>query len=179
MAVAQVTPDRPLTQDDLCEDYGDRIYKFATLVAGSRQDADDLAQDAIERAIRGLAGFDRSGGTVDGWLWRIVVNAARDAGRVSRRQASLRERIAALTVRQSPQPGSMPPGVHDLDLVAAVRRLRPRQRALIALRFGADLDHHQIAQLMSTSRGAVAVGLQRALCALRADLIASSHEGGT
>ncbi len=57
-AVAVLAPDRPITQDDLCEQYGDRIYKFATLVASSRQDADDLAQDAIERAIRGLAGFD-------------------------------------------------------------------------------------------------------------------------
>lgn len=178
MAIALLAPDRPLTQVELCERYGDRIYKFATLAAGSRQDADDLAQDACERAIRGLAGFDSSRGNVEAWLWRIVVNSARDAGRISRRQHALRDRISSLTARDGHQSSSIPPGVHDPDLLAAVRRLKKRQRALIALRFGADLDHGQIANLLGTSRGAVGVGLQRALRALRKDLLANYYEGG-
>lgn len=168
---------RGLTATELCEHHGARIYKFATMVAASRQDADDLAQDALERAIRGLASFDPSHGQIEGWLWRIVVNAARDAGRVARRQQSIRDRLAMLSARPSQSTTSIPEGVRDLDLLAAIRELNPRQRALIALRFGADLDYAQVGEVLGMSGAAATVATHRALTALRAQLDLSTDKG--
>lgn len=172
-----LTSTRRLTATELCEQHAARIYKFATMVAASRQEADDLAQDALERAIRGLAGFDPSRGQIEAWLWRIIVNAARDAGRLAKRRQSLRERLTAITARPTGAIPTVPEGVRDLDLLAAIRTLNQRQRALIALRFGADLDYAQVGRALGISRGAAAVGVHRALSRLRAQLEPTTGKG--
>jgi RNA polymerase sigma-70 factor (sigma-E family) len=55
------------------------------------------------------------------------------------------------------------------SVLAAVRRLPPRQRAVIALRFLADLTEAQTAAAMRCSTGTVKGYTARALTALRAD----------
>jgi DNA-directed RNA polymerase specialized sigma24 family protein len=68
-------------------------------------------------------------GTVDAWLWRIVVNTARDRGRVEQRNWMLLERISALLPRQSLDADQMTDSaLLDDDLLDALRRL-PRRRA--------------------------------------------------
>src|ERR1700686_1784170 len=83
-----------LTADGLCETYAARVYKFAQLISADSSSAEDLAQDALERAIRGLNTFDPAKGEIEGWLWRIVVNAGRDAGRIAGRQRLVFELLA-------------------------------------------------------------------------------------
>jgi len=117
---------RPLTPEVLCARYAHRVYRFAAMVAAGDVEAEDLAQDALVRAIRNLGRFDARRGSVETWLWRIVVNAATDAGRVSTRRRLLWERF-----RSQPTPGE---NVEDLALMritaaallAAVRRLNGR-----------------------------------------------------
>src|SRR5258708_27839569 len=89
-------PAEPLTAEMLCQMSARRVFKFAQMVSTSSGDAEDLAQDALERAIRGLKTFDPAKGDVDAWLWRIVVNAGRDAGRIARRERIVFERLAGL-----------------------------------------------------------------------------------
>ncbi len=52
----------------------------------------------------------------------------------------------------------------------AVARLAPRDRELIALRYGADLSARRIAELTDSSVNATEVALHRALARLRAEL---------
>jgi RNA polymerase sigma factor (sigma-70 family) len=156
--------------EELCARYLERVYRFAAMVSRNHQDADDLAQEAMERAIRGLPGFDPSKGEIEAWLWRIVVNAGRDAGRVARRQQALAERAVTFLSRPPPSAGGVPPGVPDADLLAAVRQLRPRGRALIALRFGADLDYGAVGRAVGLSPAAARMATQRALDELRTRL---------
>src|SRR3979411_675032 len=85
-----------LTAEVLGQLYSKRVYKFAQLISSSSSDAEDLAQDALERAIKGLKSFDPARGDLEGWLWRIVVNAGRDAGRIARRERVVFERLASL-----------------------------------------------------------------------------------
>src|SRR5258706_15928386 len=56
----------PLTADAFCQTYAARVYKFAQLVSSDSADAEDLAQDALERAIRGLNTFNPAKGEVEG-----------------------------------------------------------------------------------------------------------------
>jgi len=168
-----------MTADELCERYADRVYRFAAMVSRSTDDARDLAQEALEHAIRGLPKMDPERGDVEGWLYRIVVNAARDAGRVARRQQALLERARTLMVRP-PRPGSGPPaGVADAELLNAIRQLPPRERAVIALRFGADLDHAAVGRALGISSAAAGMATRRAIAALRARLEAGRKESMT
>ena len=162
--------DRPLTAEGLCARYAHRVYRFAAMVAVGDVEAEDLAQDAMVRAIRNLGRFDASRGTVETWLWRIVVNTATDAGRVSSRRRRLWERF-----RSQPTLGE---NVEDLalvritavELLTAVRRLRRRERGMIALRFGAGLGFAEVGAAYGISRAAATMAVRRALDTLRINL---------
>src|SRR5450759_2159251 len=72
------------------------------MVSHRDSDAEDLAQDALERAVRAIDRYDSGRGAVEAWLWRIVVNTARDRGRVAQRNRLLLERISAFLPRLAP-----------------------------------------------------------------------------
>jgi RNA polymerase sigma-70 factor (ECF subfamily) len=137
------------------------------MVAAGDVEAEDLAQDALVRAIRNLGQFDVHRGSVETWLWRIVVNTAIDAGRVSTRHRRLWERFRS-------QP-AIAKNVEDLvlmritaaELLAAVRLLRARERGMIALRFGAGLSFAEVGASFGISPAAATMATRRALDTLR------------
>jgi RNA polymerase sigma-70 factor (ECF subfamily) len=150
----------------------DRVLRFAVMVSPPGTDPEDVAQEAMVTALASLDRYDPARGSVDAWLWRIVVSRARDAGRAARRTQVLLDRFLVLAHRA---PAETPEAVvldrlRDQDLVAAVRRLPGRYRTVIALRYGAGLTFPEIAELLGTSRMAVVKALDRALNRLRKDL---------
>ncbi|HKA13227.1 MAG TPA: sigma-70 family RNA polymerase sigma factor [Candidatus Dormibacteraeota bacterium] len=155
--------------DELCDRYAARVYRFAALLSRSGPDAEDLAQSALERAIRALPRTELRTESVEGWLWRIVVNTARDAGRAAKRRQLLLERLLA---HGPPETTALDieDAIGDEELLHAVRNLSRRQRTLVALRFGADLDYARIAAMLGISPGAARLATRRALLALRARL---------
>ena len=159
----------PLDARRLCDLYAERVYRFAAMVSDGTEEAEDLAQDSLERAIRAIGKYDPNRGAPEAWLWRIVVNAARDRGRIYRRQRMLFERLVILAPRP-PYPWvveEIDSAVSDKDLLDAVRNLPPRARALIALRFGADLDFAAVGAALGMSSQAAGVATRRALASLR------------
>jgi len=64
-----------LTADALCQTYTARVYKFAQLVSKSSANAEDLAQDALERAIT-TDRYQQAPGQVDR-LWILNVEGRR------------------------------------------------------------------------------------------------------
>jgi RNA polymerase sigma factor (sigma-70 family) len=116
--------------------YWDRAHRFAAMVTRNDQDSVDVAQDALLLVTRRLHRFDPERGTFDAWLWRIVVNVARDASRTSLRRRSLMERLR-LDRWTGGEPDADPEALalrhlSDGAVLAAVRRLRPRPRTIIA-----------------------------------------------
>lgn len=164
-ARAAVLGSSPLTPDALCELYAGRVFKFAQLVCEDSASAEDLAQDALERAIKGLRTFDPSKGEIEGWLWRIVVNAGRDAGRIARRRQLV---FQLLVDRWTANERLVDVGELRTDEVMnAVRTLSPRHRAVIALKYGADLAYRDIGQLLGISEAAALMCTKRAIARLR------------
>lgn len=156
-----------LTAELLCARYAARVYRFAAMVSSSSHDAEDPAQTALERAIRAVRRFDPRRGDVEGWLWRIVANAAGDA----RRDARRRRLLVELLVRRLDRPAHQaPPETADEALLAAVRRLPGRQRTAIALRYGADLDLRTVGATLGVSVAGTSMLIRRALDRLRAEL---------
>lgn len=168
-AVAGPEPASCIGIDELCDRYAARVYRFAALLCRSRPDAEDLAQTALERAIRALPRTRLRAEHVEGWLWRIVVNTARDAGRAAKRRQLLLERLLA---HAPPETAALDieDAIGDEDLLQAVGNLSRRHRTLVALRFGADLDYPRIAAALGISPGAARLATRRALLALRAHL---------
>jgi RNA polymerase sigma-70 factor (ECF subfamily) len=155
------------TAIELCEQYAHRVYRYAAMVSRGDVEAEDLAQDALERAIRRLDSFDPSRGPVDVWLWRIVLSAAADAGRLAKRRYLLVDRLRALGERDhlSEPPPAFP--VSERELLSAIRELGARDRSIIALRFGAGLPYAEIGAALGMTPAAAGVAGRRALTRLR------------
>ena len=164
-----------LTAAQLCAEYAPRVYRFAAMVARGDVEAEDLAQEALVRSIRRLRQFDPHRGSLDGWLWRIVVNAARDAGRLSARRLALLDRMYAVPAEAETVESLALKRISDIQLLAAVRRLGKRERAVIALRYGADQEYAAIGQLLGMRTGAVTMLTRRALAKLRIQLEAMNQ----
>ena len=135
-------------------------WRLAFSVTRSAAAADDAAQDAFERALRGLANFDGRS-SFRTWLLRIVVNRAVD---LRRRDRSL-ERIETAEPLRSPW--SMDDSVRDRDLLDAVLALPVERRTVVALRYWARHTPQEIAEILDLPLGTVHSRLARALADLR------------
>ena len=141
--------------------YRSRYARFVA-VAGAIAGLDaahDVVQDAFARALRGAGRF--RGDAIEAWMWKIVVNVARDAARARRADAPLDAAALALSVLDAER---------DPALMAALRALPPRRRAVVFLRHLADLPLDEIARLLEISPGTVSATLAQARAALRAAL---------
>ena len=132
-----------------------RFLRVALALTGGREQADDAVQEAFARAIRNRSAY-RGEGTLDGWLWQILVNVCRDAHRRPADLASLDE-PSGLNGQAEEWP----------ELRAAVAALPERQRLVLFLRHYADLDYETIATVLGVQRGTVAATLHTAHSALR------------
>jgi DNA-directed RNA polymerase specialized sigma24 family protein len=126
------------------------LRRVATAIAGDRELGCDAVQEAFARAVRKRRTF-RGTGTLDAWVWRIVVNAARDARR--------KERVVPVEPNANGHRPTIP-----LDL------LTDRQREIVFLHYYADLDYAAIADALEISPGTVGATLNAARRTLRAAL---------
>ena len=132
--------------------YRARLPEFrrvAAAIAGDRELGCDAVQEAFASAVRQRKSF-RGTGTLEAWVWRIVVNAARD---------TRRRRPALAELREPSSNGHAP--VLPLDL------LTERQREIVFLHYYADLDYTAIATALAISPGTVGATLNAARQTLR------------
>jgi RNA polymerase sigma-70 factor (ECF subfamily) len=149
------------------------------MVSPPGADPEDVAQDAMVTALTHLDRFDPKRGSLDAWLWQIVLSRGRDAGRALLRNALLLERIGLLghhTARPWADALALD-RMRDQQLIDAVRRLPTRHRTLIALKYGAGLSAPEIAALMHTTPMAVKKAMRRALDHLRDGLQPTQGNG--
>ncbi|WP_209020569.1 sigma-70 family RNA polymerase sigma factor [Nocardioides sp. 1609] len=97
------------------------------------------------------------------WVVRTAINQNVSWWRQRRREVPS-ESAADLPVADGPG---------QVDLVAAIRRLPPRQREVVVLRYLLDLDTHATARSMGVAPGTVSAHLHRALASLREHLTIS------
>jgi RNA polymerase sigma-70 factor (ECF subfamily) len=141
--------------DELERLYRSRLPEFRRVAAGIAGDTElgcDAVQEAFASAVRKRRTF-RGSGTLEAWVWRIVVNAARDARR--RRPALAEPHEASSNGHTSMLP---------LDL------LTERQREIVFLHYYADLDYATIADALAISTGTVGATLNAARRTLRSAL---------
>ncbi|MEA2646854.1 MAG: polymerase sigma-70 factor, subfamily [Chloroflexota bacterium] len=169
----------PISPAVLCDLYGDRVFKFASMVSRNEVEAEDVAQEALLRAVQGLRRFTGDTVSLEGWLWRIVVNVARTHGRLAFRRGELWRRVRGEARIETPMsPADMAIRmVADQELLTMVRALPPRSRTAIALRIGADLSYAQVAREMGVSVAAAKMSVQRGLNILRTRLAEDTRDG--
>jgi RNA polymerase sigma factor (sigma-70 family) len=148
------------SDDEVYRKYADELIGFATFLVGPSE-APDVMSEAVVKVLtsRGWIGVTNQ----RAYLFRAVLNEARMAHRGQRRRRGYEQRGAARD--EVHEPTAPRP-----EVVAAIRRLSPRQRAVIFLTYWDDLDPRGAAALLGISEGAVRRHLARARKALRRTL---------
>jgi RNA polymerase sigma factor (sigma-70 family) len=137
-----------------------RVYAYAAYRLGEGPDAEDVTSETFERAIRYRDSYDPRRGEPIAWLLGIA-----------RRCIDGRAPVAVeggVELLDAAAPGDLEEeATRRIMLATAIEGLPPRERELIALRYGGDLSARQIADLLETRTNAVEVALHRALARLR------------
>jgi RNA polymerase sigma factor (sigma-70 family) len=144
--------------------YRDRFADFvgvAASIVGEREVAREAVQEAFASIVRGRRGF-RGSGSLEAWVWRAVINAAR-------KQRHRRRREAPLEHVPSPN-GTGPEPRENSELAVLVGALPERQRLILFLRYYADLDYREIARILGVKTGTVSATLHAAHATLRRTL---------
>lgn len=129
---------------------GDALQRYAMLLCGSREQAADLVQDALVKTFGRLRnGFSVE--SAEAYVRRAILNGHLDGGRRLTRW----RRVAPLEFVPDERPST--DGDSDLrhDLHRELRKLSPRERACLVLRYYDDLKVDDIAETLGISSGAV------------------------
>lgn len=135
-------------------------YRAALLVTGDAAAAEDITQEAFLAALRALPRFDLRR-PLRPWLHRIVVNRAIDWSRAR----AHRGEVSAELVGEDAAAAGGGEGLGE-DVMDALHRLGPEQRAVIVLRYVLDFTPGEIAAALDLPRGTVNSRLRRGLDAL-------------
>ena len=143
------------------------LVRVAYVICGDEGLAEDAAQSAWWIAWRKLPSL-RDPDRLKPWLVAVAANEAR-------RQLKRRHRHPVteidLEITADAAPTSDPSyGIRYVDLANALGHLKPDDRALIALRYAADLDSSELAGVVGLSPSGVRTRLSRLLDRLRKEL---------
>jgi RNA polymerase sigma-70 factor (sigma-E family) len=132
-------------------------------ILGDREDAADVAQEAVARAA---ARWSQVGADPVPWTVRVASRLAIDGLRRRRRD----ERRVSELSRGLAEHGGDGHSDASLDLRRALRALPRRQREVVVLRYLADLPEADVARALGISPGSVKSAASRGAAALRAHL---------
>ena len=133
------------------------LLRMTQAIVGDADIASDSVHDAFVRATRDRRTF-RARGSLDGWIWRIAFNEARDQ---LRRRPSLPLDEGLTVVEEC---GSYLDGRR---VRVAVALLPERARSVLFLRYFGDLDYESIGRILGIRPGTVAAALNAAHTSLR------------
>jgi RNA polymerase sigma-70 factor (TIGR02960 family) len=184
---------------DLTDPYRRELQLHAYRIVGSAQDAEDLVQETLLAAWRGLEHYEERA-SVRAWLYRIATNRSLDALRASRRRPEGRPRMTEMPepttygepIWLQPYPDALFDAIPDdapgpearyetkeataLAFVVGLQHLVPQQRAVLVLRDVLGFRAAEVAEMLATTEPSVNSLLRRARTAFDARLPASGRE---
>ena len=141
--------------------HGQDVYAFLLYRTGDHWLAEELLQDALERAFRARRGFDRRKASEKTWLISIALNRWKDVLRKHANEAEALEKLG----KDMPPPEGMERVEERRALLGAMEGLPPDEREALALLYGADLTAKQAATVLgvpaTTVQGRVYRGMRR------------------
>jgi RNA polymerase sigma factor (sigma-70 family) len=140
------------------------LYAYVCSLLGDAAAAEDVTALAFERAYRRRRTFDRRRGEERAWLFGIARNAALDELRRRRRLAAL---AGDPPDERLPAPDGAEVALRRTVVRSALASLSPRERELVALKFGAGLSGGEIAKVLGMSETGVSTFLYRTMGKLR------------
>jgi RNA polymerase sigma-70 factor (ECF subfamily) len=167
--------------DRLVEKYSSRAYQIAYGVLGSKEDAEEVAQDVFVRIHRALPKF-RGDSEFTTWMYRIAMNLARNKYRWNKSRGSQKNISIDAPLDGSdsddgrridvPETGMNPEEYVGLDeferrAMDEIKQLPDLYREALVLRNVEELSYEDIASLLGCKLGTIKSRIARARGELR------------
>ncbi len=165
--------------------YQDRLYSFALRMAGNREDAEEVTQDAFVRAYRALQGYppERTRSLMlRPWLYQITLNLSRNRARRRRTALVSLDELASrdgkdLADRDRSGPDELAEQAEQLEILkAGLQALPARYRAAVILRHVEGLSYKEIAVTLGHPVGTVKANVHRGIDLLRRSIPKTTSE---
>jgi RNA polymerase sigma-70 factor (ECF subfamily) len=137
--------------EQLLERHYDTLYRFAYKWCGNRSDAEDVTQQACLKLVSALASF-RFEAAFTSWLYRLVINCAKDWARSQRRHEGLdvKEGSEALS-----EPGTVEYQACLWQLLKQLDRLPEGMKETLLLVHAEGLTHGEAARVLEVKESTV------------------------
>ena len=143
-------------------------YRMAYSYTRNKEDALDVLQDSIEKALRSLQ-KNGSPNHLNSWFYRILINTAIDYTRKKKRSAIMDPDEFEYLLQSEDH-------YKNFDLETALEKLPPDYKVIIVLRYFEEMKLQEIAEILGENVNTVKTRLYRGLKFLRIELKENDHE---
>ena len=135
--------------EQLLEARYDTIFRFAMTWCGNRDDAEDVAQQACIKLARSLVQF-KFESAFSTWLYRLVINCAKDWQRSQRTRAEAPEDDSPAVAEHSAESA-----IYLRQVLAWVEKLGEDVKETLVLVFGEGLSHGEVADILNVKESTI------------------------
>ena len=136
----------PYQLEDLVNNYGEKLLRYATSILYNHQDAEDIVQDVFLAAYQHGSDFD--GQNLQAWLYKITYN--KSINKLKRRRFFVFAEMPENTV--APEDSGL-----SCETLCALGQLKPQDRALLYARIIEGYSYEELSQQM----GGTPAGLRK------------------
>ncbi|CAN5246184.1 MAG: sigma-70 family RNA polymerase sigma factor [Actinobacteria bacterium] len=157
----------------------DQVYRVARRLVGSREEAEDLVQEAYARAFRSWRSFT-PGTNMRAWLFRILTNLNVDRGRRIQRTPDMQpleesdyylaNKLASAAGEEVLEQEHVVERLSQDSVVSALSEIQPQFRDVVVLVDIGDFTYADAAQILDIPIGTVMSRLHRGRRALKQKL---------
>jgi RNA polymerase sigma-70 factor (ECF subfamily) len=169
-----------VTEQEFLDGNAELVFNLALRLTGNRSDAEDLAQDALIRAVRALKSF-RGDSQVSTWAYRITVNTWKNRVRSEKRRAFWKTVTLGFYGKDEDGEDEFrdikadePALDHELEkteksaqVQKALLQLDEESRAIVVLREIQEKSYEEIGEMLGLPQGTVKSRLFRARAKLK------------
>ncbi len=157
--------------EDFVAARGSALWRSAWLLTGDAGRAEDLVQTALSKSWRHHRRVDASGGSFEAYVRRAMVTTYTSWWR---RQRPVEDLMGGIPDHST---ASLSDAIDaQIDVLTALKKLPPKQRAVVVLRYYEDLTELETARALNCSVGAVKQHHSRAIRALRQSFLLSTKD---
>lgn len=142
---------------ELVDTYQGLVFGLCCRMVGHRQDAEDVTQEVLVRAVRGLKSWDCKR-PLRPWILAIATNRCRTHLAKQMRRPIPTEHLAEVPDERRPE--------HDRELAAelelALAALRPEYRMVVTMYHEQGLPYDEISEAIGRPIGTVKIWIHRA-----------------
>ncbi|MDF2985944.1 MAG: hypothetical protein K0R50_1454 [Eubacterium sp.] len=142
------------------------VYKYCLKLTLNREDAADITQETMARAVEKIKLYDENKASFCTWLITIAKNTWLTAIKRKKRFESYCSRLAVPEDYDNP--------IDDLlkndDLIQAVNRLSPKLKAPVVLKYNFDYSYEAIAKTLGIPVGTVKSRISNAVKSIEKEL---------